>query len=495
MQVTETLNEGLKREISIRVPAGDMETKLMEKLVDAKDKVRLNGFRPGKVPVQHLRKIYGKSFMAEVVNELLSESTRTVLGDRGEKAAMQPEINMTEDEAEAEKVLAGQADFEFSLAYEIVPAIEIKDVSKIKVTRQVVDIADDEVEEQMRQVAESARPYESKKSKAESGDRVTMNFIGKVDGEAFEGGAGEDQNLVLGSNQFIPGFEDQLIGVKAGDEKQVKVTFPEDYGATHLAGKEAVFDVTVSDVAKPGDIEINDDVAKQLGIESAERLREIVRGQIESQYGAVTRQKVKRQILDALDEEYKFEAPSKLIEAEFNNIWAQVERDLEREGKSFEDEDTTEEEAREEYQQLAERRVRLGLVLSEIGEKAEVQITDEEMQRALMETVRQYPGQEQQVYDYYRNNPEAMADFRAPLFEEKVVDHLLGEIAVTDRKVSKDELMAEDEEDEKPAKKKAAPKKKAAAKKAPAAKKARPRKKLPPRRLRRPTTSCWLAGQ
>ncbi len=478
MQVTETLNKGLKREISIRVPAGDMEARLMEKLANAKDKVRLNGFRPGKVPVQHLRKIYGKSFMAEVVNELLANSTRSILNERGEKAAMQPEINMTEDESEAEKVLSGKADFEFSLAYEVVPDIELKDVSSIKVTRQVVDIPDEEVEEQVMRVAESARPYEEKGGKAEKGDRVTMNFVGKLDGEPFEGGSGEDQNLVLGSGQFIPGFEDQLIGVKAGEERQVKVTFPEDYGAAHLAGKEAVFDVTVSEVAKPGKLDINDDVAKQLGLESADRLREIVRGQIESQFGALTRQKIKRQILDALDDAYKFEAPSKLVEAEFKNIWAQVERDLAREGKTFADEDTTEEEARDEYQRLAERRVRLGLVLSEIGEKAEVKISDEEMQRALMETVRQYPGQEQQVYDYYRKNPEAMADFRAPLFEEKVIDHLLGEISVTDKKVTREELLADDEEEAKPAKKKAAPKKKAASGEE-AEKKAAPKKKAP----------------
>ena len=456
MQVTETLNEGLKREIRVVVPAGDMETRLMDKLTDAKDRVRLNGFRPGKVPVRHLRQIYGKSFMAEVVNELLTGSTRDVLNDRGEKAAMQPEINMTEDEAEAEKVLAGQADFEFSLAYEIVPAIELKDAGAIKVTRQVVDVTEKEVAEQMLLVAESARPYEPKKGKAETGDRVTMNFAGRIDGEPFEGGAGEDQTLVLGSGQFIPGFEDRLVGTEAGEEVQVKITFPEDYGAAHLAGKEAVFDVTVSEVAGPGRLEVDDEVAKQLGIESADRLREIVRGQIESQYGAVTRQKVKRQILDALDEAYRFEAPSKLVEAEFNNIWAQVERDLEREGKTFEDENTTREEAREEYRRLAERRVRLGLVLSEIGEKAEVRVSDEELQRALMEAARQHPGQEKQIYDHYRDNPEAMANFRAPLFEEKVVDHLLGEVDVTNRKVSREELLAEDEEEEKPAKKKAA---------------------------------------
>src|SRR5690349_10768598 len=324
MQVTETLNTGLKREIKVVVPAGDMESKLVARLTDAKDKVRLNGFRPGKVPMQHLRKMYGKSFMAEVVNEVLNDSTRSILADRGEKAAMQPEITMTEDEKEAEKVLSGGADFEFSLAYEIIPPIEIKDFTGIKVTRQVYDVPESEIEEQMQRVAESARTYEPKTGKAENGDRVTMDFVGTIDGEAFEGGSAEDQALVLGSNQFIPGFEDQLVGVKAGDEKSVKVSFPEDYGAAHLAGKAAEFAVKVKEVAKPNELKLDDDLAKNLGLESLERLHEIVKSQIESQFGSLTRQKVKRELLDRLDESYKFEAPSKLVDAEFENIWRQV---------------------------------------------------------------------------------------------------------------------------------------------------------------------------
>ena len=483
MQVTETLNSGLKREIKVTVPAGDMEERLAKRLTDAKDKVRINGFRPGKVPMQHLRKMYGKSFMAEVVNEILNSSTREILNGRGEKAAMQPEVTMTEDEKEAEKILAGGADFEFSLAYEVVPSIEIKDVSDIKVTRQVYDVPETEVDEQVRKVAESARTYETKKGKAETGDRVTMDFVGKIDGVAFDGGAGSDQQLVIGSGQFIPGFEDQLVGVKAGDEKVVKVTFPADYTAENLAGKDATFDVTVKEVAKAAELELTDELAKTLGIDSLERLREIVRGQIESQFGTLTRQKVKRQLLDALDERHQFEAPSKLVEAEFNNIWTQVTNELQTAGRTFADEDTTEEEARVEYQRLAERRVRLGLVLAEIGEKASVQITDDEMQRALFEFVRRYPGnQQQEVYDFYRNNPGALANLRAPLFEEKVVDHLMTQISVTDTKVSKDELLADDSDGDaaKPekktkatkaakggdeageTKKKAAPKKKAA---------------------------------
>ncbi|MBN9243918.1 MAG: trigger factor [Mesorhizobium sp.] len=462
MQVTETLNSGLKREIKVVVPAGDMEAKLLARLSDAKDKVRINGFRPGKVPVQHLRKVYGKSFMAEVVNEILNDS-RSIITGRGEKAAMQPEIVMTEDEKEAEKILAGGSDFEFKLNYEVIPPIEIKDFADIKVMRPVYDVPESEIDEQVKRVAESARTYEPKDGKAAEGDRVTIDYVGKIDGEAFSGGAGNDQPLVLGSKEFIPGFEDQLVGAKAGDEKQVTVTFPENYQAAHLAGKEATFDVTVKEVAKPGALEINDETAKNLGLESLERLREVVKGQIENQFGSMTRQKVKRQLLDQLDAAYEFEAPSKLVEAEFNNIWNQVNRDLQAAGRTFADEETTEEEARAEYTRLAERRVRLGLVLAEIGEKAGVAVTDEELQRGLFEQIRRFPGdQQQEVYEFYRSNPDALNTLRAPMFEEKVVDHLLGQIAVTDKKVSKDELMAEDDEDEVKAK----PAKKAAAKKA-----------------------------
>ena len=446
MQVTETLNSGLKREIKVTVPASDMEAKLMERLSNVKEKVRINGFRPGKVPVQHLRKVYGKSFMAEVVNEILTNSTREIITERGEKAAMQPEVKMTEDEKEAEKILNGGADFEFELSYEVIPAIEIKDSSDISVTRKVYDVPEREIEEQLKKVAESTRSYEAKDGAAEDGDRLTIDFLGKIDGEAFAGGQAEDQQLVLGSKSFIPGFEDQLIGASAGDKKVVNVTFPADYTAAHLAGKDAAFDVTVKEVAKPGALELNDETAKSLGLESIEKLREIVKSQLESQYGGMTRQKVKRELLDALDGQYKFEAPSKLVEAEFNNIWNQVNRDLQSAGRTFADEETTEDDARAEYMRLAERRVRLGLVLAEIGEKAGVQVSDDELQRALYDSVRRVPAaQQQQVFDFYKSNPTALANLRAPLFEEKVVDHLLTTVKVTDTSVSRDELMAEDD--------------------------------------------------
>ncbi|WP_306117867.1 MULTISPECIES: trigger factor [unclassified Roseitalea] len=448
MQVTETLNEGLKREIKVVVPRTDLQAKLTDRLHDAKPRVRLNGFRPGKVPVSHLRRMYGKSFMAEIVNEIIKDTPGSVLADRGERSATPPEIDMTEDESEAEKVLEGESDFEFSLKYEVMPPIEIKDYSSIKITRPVVEIADEEVEEQVMRVAQSAAEWSEKDGKAADGDRVTMNYLGKIDGEAFEGGADEGAQIVLGSGQFIPGFEEQLVGVKAGDDVTVTVSFPEDYQAAHLAGKQAVFEVNVVKVEKAEPIELNDELAEKLGIESIERLRTIIREQIEGQYGNMTRQKVKRQLLDALDEMYRFESPEKLVETEFNNIWSQITRELEQAGRTFEDEDTTEDQARQEYRKLAERRVRLGLVLSRIGEEAGVEVTETEMQQAVMSHVRQYPGQERQIYEFFQNNPDAVANLRAPIFEEKTVDHLLTEVDVTDKTVSKEELMADDEEDE-----------------------------------------------
>jgi trigger factor len=466
MQVSEILNSGLKREIKVIVPAQDLENRLMERLQDAATKVRLKGFRPGKVPVQHLRRVYGKSMMAEIVNEILTETSRNIISERGEKAAMQPEVKMTEDEKEAEKILSGAADFEFSLSYEVIPTIELKDFSEIKITRPVYDVTDEEVDEQIKRIAESTRTYSEKDGKAEKGDKVTIDYVGKLDGEPFEGGSAEDSDVVIGFGQFIPGFEEELIGLKAGDKKTFKIKFPDNYAAAHLAGKEAEFDITVKKVASGDEIEINDALAEKLGLESAEKLREIVRGQLESQFGSVTRQKAKRQLLDALDEAYKFEAPSKLIEAEFNNIWTQVTRELEQAGRTFEDEDTTEEAAREEYQRLAERRVRLGLVLAQIGEEAGVQVSEDELQRALFDTIRRFPADQQQVFEFYRQNPQALAGIRAPIYEEKVVDHLLTKVNVTDNKVTREELLADDEEEEaKPAEAKEKPAKKAPAKK------------------------------
>jgi trigger factor len=445
MKVTETLNDGLKREITVTIPSADMTAKRDERLVDLKDKVKINGFRPGKVPLSHVSKMYGKSVMGELVNELIDEQTKAVLAERKEKAAQQPSISMTEDEAEAEKIIDGQQDFEFKISYEVIPPFEVADFKKLKIERPIVDVSDDEINEQIERIAESNNTYETKKGKAADKDQVTMDYLGKIDGEPFDGGADQGAKLVLGSNTFIPGFEEQLIGTKAGDELEVKVKFPDEYGAEHLAGKDAVFEVTVHEVGKPGKVAIDDKLAEGLGLENLEKLKEVVKGQVESQYGTQTRQKVKRQLLDQLDEQHQFELPEGMVEQEFNNIWAQITGDLEQAGKTFEDEETTEEKAKEDYMKLAKRRVRLGLVLAEIGEDAKVEVSESELQNALMQQVRQYPGQEQEVYDFFRKNPDAIGGLRAPLFEEKVVDHILENATVKDKVVTKEELMKEDE--------------------------------------------------
>ncbi len=446
MQVTETLNEGLKRELKIVVDKGDMDSQVTARLEEMKPRLKLNGFRQGKVPMPHLRKMYGKQAMAEIVNEYISKRTGEVLKDRDERPAQQPEISMTEDEKEAEEILTGKKDFEFSMSYEVIPEINAPELEKLKIKRPVAEVSDKEIDEQIEKIAESSRPYNEKKGKAAKNDRVTMNYLGKIDGEPFEGGADNDAKLVLGSGMFIPGFEDQLIGKKAGDETVVKVSFPDEYQAAHLAGKEAEFDVTVSLVEKPGDLEINDELATNLGLESVDKLREAVRGQMEGQFESFTRAKVKRQVLDLLDEKTKMELPGKMVEQEFNNIWSQVTTELERAGKTFEDEDTTEDKAKKEYQGLAERRVRLGLVLADIGEKADVQVSEEEIQQAVFRQVQQYPGQEQEVLNYFREHPDAVAGLRAPLYEDKVVDFIIEKADVTEETVSQEELMKEEED-------------------------------------------------
>jgi trigger factor len=446
MQVNETLNDGLARELTITVAKNDMETQLVERLTKMKGEVQLKGFRQGKVPISHLRKVYGKQAMAEIVNEFINTRSGEVLKERGEKPAQQPQVSMTEDEKEAEAILDGEKDFEFKLSYEVLPEFEVPALDKLVLERPIVEVGDKEIEEQALQAAESTRSWDEKKSKAAKKDRVTIEYLGKIDGEAFDGGEDKDAKLVLGSEQFIPGFEDQLVGSKFGDELTVKVSFPKEYGAEHLAGKNAEFDVKVSLVEKPGKLELSDETAKLLGLDDKEKLLEVVREQLESRYGSFTRARVKRQILDQLNEKTEMEMPTQMVEQEFDNIWNQVTQELENNKKTFEDEDTNEEDARKEYRELAERRVRLGLVLATIGEKQEIQVTEEELQKAVYEQMRQYPGQEQQIMEYFQKTPDAVAGLRAPLYEEKVVDHIMGVAEVSDKTVSVEELTKEDDE-------------------------------------------------
>ncbi|MEJ8474334.1 trigger factor [Roseibium algae] len=448
MQVTETLAEGLKRELKIEIPAGDLATKLDAYMDDMKSKAQIKGFRPGKVPLSHLKKMYGRQAMAEILSNTIQETSQKALEDRSERPALTPSIDLPDEQAEA--ILAGTSDLSFAMSYDVLPEFDIVDFKGIEIERPVVEIADAEIDDQIAEIANNNAPFSDKDGAAESGDRVTMSYLGKIDGEPFEGGADENGQLVLGSNSFIPGFEDQLIGAKVGDKKVVEVSFPEDYQAAHLAGKAATFDVEVKEVGTPGEAKIDDEFATNLGLESLDKLKEIVRGQIESQFGTMTRQRVKRQLLDKLDDHYSFDLPEGLLNSEFDVVWKQVEEDMKRNEKTFEDEDTTEEAAKADYRKIAERRVRLGLVLSEIGEKNEIQVSDEEMQRALYERVRQFPGQEQQVFEFYKNNQQALASLRAPIYEEKVVDYMLELAKVTDKTVTKEELeklVAEEEED------------------------------------------------
>ena len=447
MQVTETLSEGLKRELSFVVPASELASRLDKRLAEMKDKVRINGFRPGKVPAAHLKRLVGKSEMAQIIDTVIGDAIRTTVEERKERPALNPEVKLA-DTVDGEKLVEGQADLAFSASYELLPTFELKDISGVELERPVAEVSDAEVQEQLDRIAEGNRPFNAKDegAKAENGDRATIDFVGRIDGEAFEGGSAEGVDLVLGSGQFIPGFEEQLVGAKAGDEVTVKVTFPAEYPAAHLAGKAAEFAVTVKGVAAPGELALDDEWAKKLGMESLDKVKDAIRDQIRSGYEAATRAKVKRALLDKLDEAYDFALPTKLVDSEFETIWKQATEEMERSGRTFADEETTEEAARADYLKIAARRVRLGLVLSEVGEKNSVQVTDEEVSRALVERARQFPGQEKQVFDYYRSNPMALATLRAPLFEEKVVDFLLGQAKVTDKVVTKEELMKDPEE-------------------------------------------------
>ena len=448
MQVTETLSQGLKREYNVVISAGDLAAKLDTQLNDLKTKVRINGFRPGKVPMGHLKRVYGRSVMSEVVQETINAAHKQIVDENGLRLAMEPKVELPTESSEIEAALEARGDLNFKIAMEVLPQFEIGEFSDISLERPVAEVEENEVETALARLADSRKTYNDRPEGegAESGDRVTVDFVGKIDGEIFEGGTGEGIEVILGTNTFIPGFEDALVGVKAGEQRVVKATFPENYASSRLAAKTGEFDVTVKAVAKPEPFEFNDEFAKGLGLESMDKLRETLRERMASDYARASREKVKRKLLDVLADRYKFEVPQGLLEQEFSQIWAQVENDQKSSGKSFADEGTTEEAARVEYRGIAERRVRLGLLLAEVGTKADVKIADEEMTQALIARARSFPGQEQQVWDFYRNNQQALAELRAPIYEEKVVDHILGLAKVEDRKVpSADLLKAEDE--------------------------------------------------
>jgi len=452
MQVTETLNEGLKHEFKISVTATDLGAKADAKLVDLKDKVRLNGFRPGKVPVSHLKKVYGRSVMAETIDQTIRDTNTQIFTERGFRLASEPKITMPTEAKEVEELLSGKSDLTYTVEIEVVPPIQLADFKTFNVEKPVVEVADADVDEAIKRIADQNRPYSAKTegAKAETGDRVTINFTGTIDGVAFDGGTGEGIQLVIGSGQFIPGFEDQMIGIGVGETRTVKVSFPKNYASEKLAGQPAEFETVATAVESPGETEVNDEFAKTLGLESLDKLKEAARERLTAEFAGAIRQRVKRTLLDRLDESHKFEAPPSLVAEEFRLMWDSIRAEMESSAKTFADENTTEEAAQEEYRKIADRRVRLGLVLSEIGEKNKITVTDDEVGRAVIERARSMPGREKEVWDYYRNNANALAQLRAPIYEDKVVDFILELANVTEKKVTREELF-KDEDDEKTA--------------------------------------------
>jgi trigger factor len=447
MQITETLSEGLKREYKVVVPASELDAKVNARLDELKDRVRNNGFRPGKVPVTHLKRMYGRSAMAEVIEATVRDTNNQIVSEHGYKLAADPKVTLPTDEGAIEQLVAGKTDLNYTMALEIVPPITLGDFKSIKLTRLTADVTDAEVDQGIARIVDQNKPYTVRPEgeKAAKDDRVTISFAGTIDGKAFEGGSGEDAAVLIGSNTFIPGFEDQLIGIAKGETRTLKVTFPAHYMKQDLAGKAAEFVVTAKSIEAPGKVTADDDFAKSLGLESIAKLREAVKESISREHAAMSRQKLKRALLDQLDKLHKFDPPPTLVEDEFERVWKSVLSELETEHKTFADEGTTEEKAKAEYRGIAERRVRLGLVLAEIGEKNNITVAEDELSRAVMERARQFAGQEQRVWDYYRQNPQAVAALRAPIFEEKVVDFLVELAGVTHSKVSRDELYKEDD--------------------------------------------------
>ena len=431
MQVTETLKEGLKRGYQITVTAAELEDKVNEKLAEAQPEIEMKGFRKGKVPMALLKKQFGQRLLGEAMQESVDGAMNKHFEDSGDRPAAQPDVKMTnEDWKEGDDVIV-------EMTYEALPEIPELDMKGITLEKMVVKAADEEVQDALKNLAESAQDFEDKDGAADEGDQVVFDFLGKVDGEAFEGGAAEDYPLVLGSNAFIPGFEDQLKGVKAGDEKNVEVTFPTEYGAEHLAGKDAVFECKIKAVKGPKAAEIDDELAKKFGADDLDALKAQVAERLEAEYAGASRAVMKRKLLDILDEKVSFELPPSLVEAEAKQIAHQLWHE---EHADVQGHEHGEIEPTDEHKQLAERRVRLGLLLAELGQKAEIQVTDAEMTQAMMNQARQYPGQEQAFFQFVQQNPQMQQQIRAPLFEDKVVDYVFELAEVAEKEVSKDDL-------------------------------------------------------
>jgi trigger factor len=442
MQVTETSSEGLKRKLKVVVGADELGERFSAHLDKIKDQVQLKGFRKGKVPIAHIKKVFGRSVMNDVLQETIRETSNKAIVDRKERPAMMPDIALAENAPAIESVVDGKADLAYEMSFEVLPEVALADFKSLKLERLVADVDDEQLNKALEELAERNQSFQAEEGRAASeGDRVTIDFKGTVDGVAFDRGSGENLQLVIGNAGFIPGFEEGIKRTKKGESRDVNATFPAEYPVADLAGKNAVFAITVKEVEKPVKAEINDEFAKGLGTEGLDNLKSLVSAQIKRELDQASRQKIKRELLDALESAHSFELPPSLVEREFDAIWKQVTDGLQREQKTFADEGKTEEEARAEYRKIAERRVRLGLVVGEIGDKNKIEVTQDEMRRALMEHARRFPGQEKNVYEYFEKTPGALQELRAPIFEDKVIDFVLELAKPAEKKVSRQELL------------------------------------------------------
>jgi len=445
IQIAEKSVDGLSRVYAVSISAVELAERQDKRIKEIAPQMQLKGFRPGKVPVAHVRRVHGKSILGEVVEALLTETNQKIIDDNKLRPAAQPDFNPVSD---MDAVMNGTADLAYEFSVELMPEFEPVDPATLELTRPVYKPSDVEVDEALAELAAQNKTYEPRKGKtvkAKKDDMVVIDFIGRIDGVAFDGGTATDSELVIGSGQFIPGFEDQLVGAKPEEVRTVSVTFPEDYQAESLKGKNAEFEVTVKEVKAPGETKLDDAFAEKLGLSSLETLKDALRGQIEQQYSSASRFKLKRALLDVLDTKHDFALPPRMVEAEFDVIWQQVQADKEGGGLSPEDEGKTEDQLKGEYRKIAERRVRLGLVLAEIGRTQNVTVTEQEMLGAMRQEAMRYRGQEQQVFEFFRSNPNAQAQLRAPLYEDKVVDLIFEKAKVTDTEVSKEELMQDDD--------------------------------------------------
>ncbi len=441
MQVTEVSSDGLKRDFKVVIEAKEINEKVENRLRELSARVKIPGFRPGKAPIKLLKQRYGPSVMGEVLERAVTDSSAQALNERGLRPAVQPKIEI--DSFEDGK------DLEYSMAIELLPEITPMDFAKLALEKVKIAVPAEEVDSALERLAASrkeSRPLETPRP-AQSGDVLVIDFKGTVHGEALPGMAGEDHHLELGSNTFIAGFEEQLIGATAGEQRTVNVTFPEGYGNEKLSGQPAVFDCTIKEIRESAPVELTDEVAKSMGAESLTDLRQKVEERLAQDYEGLSRMRMKREILDQLAEGHDFEVPQSMVDLEFEAIWQQVEQDRKQGRVDPDDEGKDEEAVKQEYRQIAERRVRLGLLLSEVGRLNQIEVAQDEVNRALFQEAQRYPGQEQQVVEYYRKNPEALAQLRAPLFEDKVIDFIIDLAKVTEREVSPDQLREEEEKE------------------------------------------------